>query len=310
MASIVIALGGNALGNNPNEQKELVKIPATKIAQLIKDGHNVIVGHGNGPQVGMIYNAFIEANKINKNSPIISFSEADGMSQGYIGYHLQSALINALAEINVNRQVMYVLTQTIVDENDPAFNNPTKPIGNFFKTLQEAKQVLGNDSVIKEDAGRGYRKVVASPRPKGFLGLEAIKEAYHNRFIMIVGGGGGIPTIKKDHHFLGVDGVIDKDLALSLMGQLLKVDKLIILTTVDYAYINYKKSNEKKLINVTVNELKKYIVEDQFAVGSMLPKIQACIEFVENNPKGEAIIASLDKLNEALLGTSGTHIRN
>lgn len=308
MSTIVIALGGNALGNNPSEQKELVKIAAKKIAELVDTSNKIIVGHGNGPQVGMIVNTF--AATIEKNKFSLPFAEAGGMSQGYIGYHLLTSIKNELIlakKSSVNP--VYFLTQTIVDKNDPSFNNPTKPVGPFYSSLEEA-QNANPGSTIKEDSGRGFRKVVASPLPLGFLGFEAIEKSISNNNVVIVGGGGGIPTIIDDNGTLvGVDGVIDKDFALGKFASMIKADKFIILTAVDRVCINFGKPNQQELATITVSEAKKLIEEKQFGEGSMLPKIQAALEFVSKNHNGQAIIAKLDKLKEALEGTSGTIIK-
>lgn len=308
MSKIVIALGGNALGDNPEQQRELVKIPARKIVNLIKDGHEVVIGHGNGPQVGMIYNAFADAKKANDKTPIVPFAEAGGMSQGYIGYHLQTAIANELRKENINKDVLYILTQTIVDKNDPAFNNLTKPVGNFYKTRDEAIKMVGANSTIVEDSGRGFRKVVASPKPIGFVSMNAIIKASHRNNVLIVGGGGGIPTIIHNNEFIGVDGVIDKDFALELISEKLNADVFIILTAVSNVSINFNKPNQVDLKNTTAAQLEEYIRQDHFAKGSMLPKVQAAIEFIKNKPNGKVIIAKLDELEQALNGTKGTHI--
>ena len=307
MARIVIALGGNALGNNPTEQKELVQLPAQKIASLIKMGHEVVIGHGNGPQVGMIFNAFSDAKKVNDKTPLVPFAEAGGMSQGYIGYHMVTAIANELKKANLKKDALYVLTETIVDHNDPAFKNPTKPVGPFYSSKAEA-EANNPDSVIIEDAGRGYRKVVPSPKPINFLGIEAIKNNIKNGAVMIVGGGGGIPIIETNGQYQGVDGVIDKDFALAKIAQMIDADIFIILTAVEHVYVNWGKPNEKALIETTVNELKQYIGENQFAPGSMLPKVEAAINFVSSGKNKSAIIADLSKVELALEGKSGTKI--
>ncbi len=307
MAKIVIALGGNALGNNPEEQKYLVKIPAEKIASLTKSGHQIIVGHGNGPQVGMIFNSFSDAKMTNDKTPLVPFAESGAMSQGYIGFHLMTAISNAFLKLKIEKDVVYYLTQTIVDEHDEAFKNPTKPVGPFYKTLENAKNNNPN-SVIVEDSGRGFRKVVASPLPLDFLGIETFKKTVAGGSCVILAGGGGIPTIKTNDGYKGVDGVIDKDFALSKISDKLNADILVILTAVDRIFINYNKPNQESLESVTIKELEKHIKDNQFAPGSMLPKVQAAIEFVKQDKKRIAIIADLNKVEEALNGTSGTRI--
>ncbi|WP_027120792.1 carbamate kinase [Mycoplasmopsis lipofaciens] len=307
MAKIVIALGGNALGNNPEEQKKLVKVPAERVAELVKEGHKVLVGHGNGPQVGMIFNAFADAKKVNEKTPLIPFAEAGGMSQGYIGYHMLTAISNELKAKNIDKDTLYFLTQTIVDANDKAFKNPTKPVGPFYASEEEAHKANPNSTIV-EDAGRGYRKVVPSPLPIDFLGMKTIKNTFDNDAVVIVGGGGGIPTVIENDQYKGVDGVIDKDFALSKLASKVEANMFIVLTAVDYVYVNYGKPNQKKLENVSIKELEQYIEEGQFAPGSMLPKVQAAISFVKENPENVAIIASLEKVADAVKGISGTRI--
>ncbi|AXE60543.1 carbamate kinase [[Mycoplasma] phocae] len=308
MSRIVIALGGNALGNNPQEQKELVKVPAKKIAELVKAGHEVIVGHGNGPQVGMIFNGFVSAHSVNAKSPLVPLPEAGAMSQGYIGYHMVSAISNAFVDEGLTEnEVLYILTQTLVDPKDPAFKNPTKPIGPFFSSKEEAEAANPN-SVIVEDAGRGYRKVVASPKPINFVGINQIKKAIESGATVIVGGGGGIPTVKgTDGYIDGVDGVIDKDFALAKMAALAKADYFIVLTAVDYVKVNYGKPDQKDLKAVNKAELEKYISENQFAPGSMLPKVQAAIKFVEEGGKA-AFIGDLKDLENIIAEKIGTKV--
>lgn len=307
MSRIVIALGGNALGNNPEEQKELVKIPAKKIVSLLKLGHDVIIGHGNGPQVGMIFNAFADAKKTNDKTPLIPFAEAGGMSQGYIGYHMLTAIANELKKEKIHKDAVYLLTDTIVDPNDKAFKNPTKPVGPFYASKEEAIKNNPNSTIV-EDSGRGYRKVVPSPKPIDFIGINAIKENVDKGTIVITGGGGGIPIIEKNNSYVGVDGVIDKDFALAKIASLVNADTLIILTAVDHVYVNYGKPNQKALITTNLKELEQYIGENQFAPGSMLPKIQAAINFVSSGKNKTAIIADLTKVEDALEGKSGTKI--
>lgn len=308
MSRIVIALGGNALGNNPAEQKELVKIPAKKIAELVKAGHEVIVGHGNGPQVGMIFNGFVSAASVNPKSPLVPLPEAGAMSQGYIGYHMVNAITNAFKEEGIEeKEVLYLLTQTLVDPKDPAFLNPTKPIGPFFASREEA-EVANPNSVIVEDAGRGFIKVVASPKPINFVGINQMKNAINSGATVIVGGGGGIPTVKDENGFInGVDGVIDKDFALAKMAALTNADYFIVLTAVDYVKVNYGKPNQKDLKHATKAELEKYIEEKQFAPGSMLPKVQAAIKFVEEGGKA-AFIGDLKDLEDIIAEKIGTKV--
>ena len=304
---IVIALGGNALGDNPAEQKELVKVPAEKVATLAKLGHTVVIGHGNGPQVGMIFNSFSDARKVNPKTPIIPFAEAGGMSQGYIGYHMLAAIQTELNKLNVNKNVAYFETITFVDAKDPAFNNPTKPVGPFYATLEEAKNSNPNSKIV-EDAGRGYRVVVPSPKPIDFLGIGAIKESIDNGTIAIVGGGGGIPAINENGVIKGLDGVIDKDFTCAKIAEKIDADVFVILTAVDHVYVNWGKPDQKGLEVASVSEMEEYISQNQFAPGSMLPKVQAAINFVKGKPGKKAIIADLKDIEKALEGKVGTTI--
>ncbi|MDC8900230.1 carbamate kinase [Metamycoplasma hyosynoviae] len=307
MSRIVIALGGNALGNNPEEQKELVKLPAKKIAELVKAGHEVIVGHGNGPQVGMIFNGMSDACKVNVKSPLIPLPEAGAMSQGYIGLHMVNAITNAFTQEKLEKEVLYILTQTLVDEKDKAFQNPTKPIGPFYATKEEAEKMNPNSTIV-EDAGRGFRKVVASPLPLNFVGINQIKAAVENGATVIVGGGGGIPSVKDKKGFITpVDGVIDKDFALAKIASLVKADYFVVLTAVDNVMVNYKQPNQKALTHTNKVELEKYIQENQFAPGSMLPKVKAAIKFVEEGGKA-SFIGDLKDLEAIIAEKTGTKI--
>lgn len=304
---IVIALGGNALGNTPEEQFKSVQLPAKKIAELAKLGHKIIVGHGNGPQVGLIFNTFSETHRLNEATPLMPLPESGAMSQGYIGYHLVTAITNAYVKNKIKNDVVYFLTQTLVDAKDLAFRKPSKPIGPFYKTLEDAKK-QNPGSTIVEDAGRGYRKVVASPLPINFLGINTIKKVINNGSTVIVGGGGGIPVINKTNKISGVDGVIDKDFALAKMAELIDADIFIILTAVSHVAINYKKADEKKLNNVSIKELKTYLSQNQFAPGSMKPKVEACINFIGKNKNKVAYIGQLNDLSKIIANKTGTKI--
>lgn len=309
MARVLVALGGNALGNNPNEQKQNAIKTAKEIVSLIKLGHEIIITHGNGPQVGMINIGFEEASKVNTNIPKIDFPECGAMSQGYIGFHLQNAIINELKKESLNHQVATIITQVEVDPLDPAFNNPTKPIGSFYSKTESDKLIhLGY--TMKEDAGRGYRRVVASPKPINIIEIESIKTLIKNKHIVITVGGGGIPVIKTNDKYIGIDAVIDKDFASSKLSSLLEVDILMILTAVSHVYINYNKENQKQLNNISLNELKQYITNNEFSKGSMLPKIEAAVNFLEDCDFGKVIITELGKAELALQGNFGTVITN
>ncbi|HNZ50919.1 MAG TPA: carbamate kinase [Bacilli bacterium] len=310
MSRIVLALGGNALGNTPPEQQQLVKDTAQALAGIIAGGHELIITHGNGPQVGMINLAFETAAKVNNNIPEMPFPECGAMSQGYIGFHLQNALQKELTNLNFPHQVATIITQVVVKQDDPAFLAPTKPIGSFY-TEDEAKQIAKEKAyVMKEDAGRGYRRVVPSPKPVGIVELDTIKTLVAAHHPVITVGGGGIPVIWDHDHYRGVAAVIDKDWASAVLADELNADLLVILTAVDFVAINYGKHNQKNLQEIKLAELKNYLDEGHFAKGSMLPKIEAVISFVEKKPHRQAIIASLQKVALALSNQSGTKIVN
>ena len=305
---IVIALGGNALGKNLEEQKEKVKITASAIVSLIKEGHEVVVSHGNGPQVGMIHNAMLlwKKHDANASSPQLDVSVA--MSQGYIGFDLETAIREELEKQQVKKNVATILSQVIVDKNDEAFKKPTKPIGSFM-TKEEADIAIKKGLDVVEDAGRGYRQVVASPKPVGIAEIESIKTLFEAGHVVIACGGGGIPVIKEGISLRGVPAVIDKDFASSTMASLLKADILIILTAVEKVAINFNKEGQKWLSSLNIKEAEEYIKEGQFAKGSMLPKIEAGIEFIKANPKGFALITLLEKAKDAIEGKTGTILK-
>ncbi len=305
---LVIALGGNALGDTPEEQLELVKHTAKTIVELVEEGCTVIVGHGNGPQVGMINLAMEYAASNGANTPAMPFPECGAMSQGYIGYHLEQAIKAELSSHNIDKEVACVITEVVVDENDPAFTNPTKPIGLFY-SKEEADQIAKEKNyTFVEDAGRGYRRVVPSPTPKEIVQLNVVKQLIEHDDIVITVGGGGIPVVKKDGKVEGVAAVIDKDKSSSKLAQDLNAEMLVILTAVDRVCINFNTPDQKALEKMTVAEAEQYIKEGHFAPGSMLPKVEACLDFVKNNPEGKAIITSLEKAREALQGKTGTII--
>ena len=309
MKRLVIALGGNALGNNPEEQLELVKHTAKTIVDLSEEGYNVIVGHGNGPQVGMINLAMDFAANNGANTPSMPFAECGSMSQGYIGYHLQQSIKNELKARQLNKNVASIVTQVIVDENDEAFKNLTKPVGTFYTKEEADKITTEKGFTFVEDAGRGYRRVVASPQPQKIVELEMVKELVDNGSIVITVGGGGIPVIEKsDGSLHGVDAVIDKDKSSAKLAKDLDAEMLVILTAVDRVYINFNKPNQEALANINLDEAIKYIKEGHFAPGSMLPKVEACVDFVETSVNGKALITSLEKAKEALHGLTGTYI--
>ncbi|MBD7914609.1 carbamate kinase [Clostridium sp. Sa3CUN1] len=296
---IVVALGGNAiLTDDPSEkgQREAIKSTCDKLINLIEEGNELIISHGNGPQVG---NLLLQQEAINdEKNPAMPLDTCVAMTQGSIGYWLQNEMSNKLYERGINKKAISLITQVSVDENDSAFKNPTKPIGPFL-TKEEAEIAAEKDnSVYIEDSGRGYRKVVPSPKPVGIVEYESIIKLLENDNIIISCGGGGVPVIEKENGYIGVEAVIDKDLASEKLAELVDADRLIILTGVDNVYVNFNKLNQEKLTSVTVSKLREYIKEGQFPKGSMLPKIEAAIEFVENSNNGLAVITSLDKLGE------------
>nr|WP_300006075.1 carbamate kinase [Tissierella sp.] len=305
---IVIALGGNALGNNPKEQLELVKESAVPIVNLIEEGHKVVIAHGNGPQVGMINLAFEEAKKVNSSIPDVPFPECNAMSQGYIGFHLQNALREELVKRKIKNPVATLVTQVIVEKDDPAFDNPTKPIGGFYSKEESQRLAKETGNTFVEDAGRGYRRVIASPRPVDVVELESVSTLVENGNIVITVGGGGIPVYKEGNSLIGIDAVIDKDFASAKLAELLDADYLIILTGVDQVAINYGKENEEWLSHLDIETLDRYIEEGHFAPGSMLPKIEAAKGFAVSKPGRRALITSLEKAAEGIKGETGTLI--
>lgn len=305
---IVIALGGNALGKNPKEQLELVKETAKAIVSMSKEGYEIIIGHGNGPQVGMINLAMDYAANGEVNTPYMPFAECGAMSQGYIGYHLQQAIREELRKQNIEKEVATIITQVLVDEKDEAFKNLTKPIGMFY-TKEEADKISKEKGfTFVEDSGRGYRRVVASPKPVKIIELKVIEQLVEKNDIVITVGGGGIPVIQTKDGLKGVDAVIDKDKSCAKLAEDLKADMLVILTAVDKVCINFNKPNQKELDTLTIAEANKYIIEGQFAKGSMLPKVEACLDFVQNS-NGNALISSLKNANISLKGKTGTVIK-
>ena len=301
---IVIALGGNALGNTPYEQLQLVTETAKPIVDLIAQGNEVIIAHGNGPQVGMInlgMSTAAEAKAIKSDMP---FPECGAMSQGYIGYHLQNAIGNELAERGMKKEVATVVTQVLVDENDPAFQNPTKPVGAFYDKETAEKIAAEKGYTMVEDAGRGYRQVVPSPKPIDVIEKNTVNALIKDGCVVITVGGGGIPVVRRDGKLYGTPAVIDKDFASAKLAELVKADALVILTAVDRVCINWGKPNQESLSEMTVEQAEKYCEEGHFAPGSMLPKVKAAISFAKAG--GTAIIASLENAGSAVKGESGT----
>lgn len=304
---VVIALGGNALGKDVEEQKEAVAKTAKVIVDLAQQGLDIIVTHGNGPQVGMIQNAMDNLVVMHENYKQVPLPTSVAMSQGYIGIDLQNAIKYELYSRNIEGKVSTILSQVEVDKNDPAFENPTKPIGRFL-TKEEAEENEANGVRCMEDAGRGYRVVVASPMPQRIRELETIKTLVNAGHIVITCGGGGIPVISENGKLVGVNAVIDKDNASSLLAAQLGADYLVVLTAVEKVAINFGKENQEWLSDLTVEQAKEYIAEEQFAKGSMLPKIEAAIRFAESGEGRRTLITLLDKAAEGIAGKTGTVI--
>jgi carbamate kinase len=306
---IVIALGGNALGNNLVEQMAASKNTARAIADLIVDGNEVIISHGNGPQVGMIQNAMTELVKSDSRYPIIPLSVCVAMSQSYIGYDLQNALREELLNRNYPKDVASIITQMEVDPADPAFKKPTKPIGRFMTKEDADALAAAKGYTMVEDAGRGWRRVVASPEPKKIIEIGTIKALVEAGKVVICCGGGGIPVIQEEHnHLHGASAVIDKDFGSELLAEQLDADYLVILTAVEKVAVNFNKPDQKWLDQMTVAEAQKYCDEGQFAPGSMLPKVKAGMRFASSKPGRHALITLLEKAKEGITGKTGTVI--
>lgn len=308
---VVIALGGNALEDKgrpstAEAQLEVVKKTCEYLAQISCAGYEIAIVHGNGPQVGRLLLASETAKDV---TPAMPFDVCGAMTQGYIGYHIQQGLKYALAKRNRVLPVVTIVTQVIVNKNDPAFNNPTKPIGLFY-TEQEAKQISEEKGyVMKEDAGRGWRRVVPSPIPEKIIEVDTIKKLWDST-IAVACGGGGVPVIEnEDGSVEGIAAVIDKDLAAEKLAEDINADILMILTEVEKVSINFKKPNQQDLSVMTVKEAEKYMEEGHFAPGSMLPKVMAAVKFVKSHPERKAVITSLYKSMDALNGLTGTVIK-
>lgn len=304
---IVLALGGNALGNNSEEQKEAVKHTSKSIVDLIEGGNKVIISHGNGPQVGMINLAMDAASKSEAGTPEMPFPECGAMSQGYIGYHLQNAIQNELKKRGLKKSVATVVTQVVVDKNDPAFQNPTKPVGSFY-TKEEADMMTAEGFTFKEDAGRGYRRVVPSPKPIDIVEIEFIKSLINTGNIVIAAGGGGIPVVEECDGLTGIPAVIDKDFTTAKLAELVDADSLIILTAVEKVAVRFGKPDQLWLSELTVEDAERYIAGKEFAEGSMLPKVRAAMSFALSKTGRRSLITSLEKAADGLAGKTGTWI--
>ncbi|WP_312700016.1 carbamate kinase [Sedimentibacter sp.] len=304
---IVIALGGNALGSTLSEQMDAVKYTAKAIADLVEANYDVVIAHGNGPQVGMINNAFAEYGKVDPKFPFMPLSMCVAMSQAYIGYDLQNALREELLDRGIEKPVTSIITQVIVDEKDPAFERPTKPIGPFM-TEQEAEAGRDNGMVIVEDSGRGYRRVVASPKPQDIVEIDTVRDLMKAGQLVIACGGGGIPVIKQGNHLKGVGAVIDKDFASSLLAEKIDADSFVVLTAVEKVAIRFGKPDQEWLSELDISTAEMHIANKEFAEGSMLPKVRAAIAFASSKPGRRALITSLEKAADGLAGKTGTWI--
>jgi carbamate kinase len=304
---IVFAIGGNALGNNPEEQFQLALDVAKPLLELIKDGHQLVIVHGNGPQVGLIKTSLDIGHKHQPKIPFVDLNHAGAMSQGYIGYALQKAFRITAEKMGLSVQPISVITQVEVDPLDPAFQHPTKPIGDFY-SLAEAELMRKQGFNMVEDSGRGYRQVVPSPKPQLIIEKDAIQTLMEANYLVIAAGGGGIPVIRRGCELKGIDAVIDKDFASSKLADLIQADRLILLTSVNRVMINFGTPQAKALEKINVKQANQYIKEGQFAPGSMLPKVEAALLFVRQNKQRQAIIASIKEAGQAIKGQSGTAI--
>lgn len=310
---IVLALGGNALqadhkDTSAEAQLKTSRETAKSIVNLIEAGHEVILAHGNGPQVGQIVATYEGASQQKEGFPLMPFPECGAMSQGYIGYHLQQAIREELRSRGIEKCVAAIVTQVVVDGKDEAFLNPTKPVGSFY-TEAEAKILMEEKGyTMKEDAGRGWRRVVPSPIPIDVVEAPAVKSMVDAGHVVITVGGGGVPVVEQDGKLQGIAAVIDKDFASEKVAEILDADYLIILTAVEKAAINFNTPQQIELGEVTVSQMKQYIDEGHFAPGSMLPKIKAAVKFVESKPGRKALITSLEKAMEGVSGKTGTII--
>ncbi|QJS96956.1 carbamate kinase [Dolosigranulum pigrum] len=307
---IVVALGGNAiLSDSPTAeaQKQALKDTAKQLVKLVKNGDELIITHGNGPQVGNLLLQNIAADS--EKNPAFPLDSLVAMTEGSIGFWLQNAMQNELTKAGIDKSVATVVTQVLVDKEDPAFENPTKPIGPFYSEEEAKAEMEKSNDTFKEDAGRGWRKVVPSPKPKGIKEIEAIQTLIDNKQLVIAGGGGGIPVVEAaDGTLEGIEAVIDKDFSSQTLAGLIDADLFIVLTGVDNVYVNFNQPDQKKLENVTVAELEEYIQQDQFAPGSMLPKVQATMAFVSEKPGSKAVITSLENLENLIESDAGTII--
>ncbi len=303
---IVIALGGNALGKNLHEQMEAVQKTSKKIVELLKEGYQIVLTHGNGPQVGLMLDCFDSYN-VNHNIDRFTMSVCVSITQGYIGYDLQNVMREEIINQGMDIPASTVITQVIVDKDDPAFSNPTKPIG-LYLTEEQAEEGRKNGEHIVMIEGQGLRRVVASPKPQHIVESRTIKTLLEAGQLVVACGGGGIPVIEQGNHLKGVEAVIDKDLSSAKLAKLIHADYFVILTNVEKVSLNYHKPNQKQLDSISCEQAEEYISQGQFGKGSMMPKVQACMQVVSENPKCKTLITSLEKLSDGLKGITGTTI--
>ena len=302
---IVVALGGNALGENLPEQMAAVQTTSEAIVDLVAQGHQVVVTHGNGPQVGMILMAFEAASMTYAHSPVLPMSVCVALSQGYIGYDLQNALREALLNRGIQKPVATLITQVVVDEMDPAFDSPVKPIGSFFSKA-EADGMSAKGAHMKEDAGRGYRRVVASPKPIDVVEKDTVRLMLDAGQVVVSVGGGGIPVVRQGNHLKGVSAVVDKDWASAKLAEMIGADLLIILTAVERVAINFRKPDEQWLNSLSIEEAERHLAEGHFAEGSMRPKVESALAFAKSGPGRKTLITLLSKAKDGIEGKTGT----
>jgi len=306
---VVVALGGNALGSTLAEQMAAVRNTAKAIADLTESGFDIVIAHGNGPQVGMINNAFAEYAKKDSKFPYMPLSMCVAMSQAYIGYDLQNALREEYLNRGIKKDVTSIITQVVVDEKDPAFERPSEPVGPFMREHEaEAARAMG--MVVVEDSGRGYRRVVASPKPQDIVEIETVEVLIKAGEVVIACGGGGIPVVREENHLRGVGAVIDKDFASALMAEKIDADSFVVLTAVEKVAIKFGKPDQQWLSDLSADQAEKYIADSEFAEGSMLPKVKAALSFAKSKPGRKALITSLEKAADGLAGRTGTWIHS
>jgi carbamate kinase len=306
MSRIVLAIGGNALGSTPNEQRDIIRETARSLIDLVEAGHQIILTHGNGPQVGMINKAFELASQ-QSDIPEMPFCECVAMTQGYIGFHLQNSIRNEIMERDLPVWVGALICQVEVDSNDPEFHSPSKPVGSYLSD-DEIKRLSSEGVAVMEDAGRGWRRAMPSPAPKRLLEGGLIKKMSEQGYLLIVSGGGGVPVAHVDGHFKGVDAVVDKDKSSALIAKQIEADYFVLLTAVEQVALNFGTAQQKALATVSTTEMQGYVAEGHFAPGSMLPKIEAALDFAGSGEGRVSLVTSLNKVLDGIEGKAGTRI--